>query len=286
LPTRAPASAIEEDLAMTLPDQWSLFEPLHERTIVTGGGSGIGRAVALALAEAGGTIYVMGRRAEKLAETAALNRGPGRIVPVPCDIREWDAVDRAFAMADAEGPVPALVHCASDVTHALAEQIDSAMFKGAVDTILNGTFHVLQRWGRPLREAGRPGVAIGFSSASCGRESPANICGSASKSGVEGLCRTMASEWGRFGLRINVVAPGLFPLGDTHHDDYWKNEGKRVFDHIPLGRPGALDEIVGPTLFMLSRAAGYMTGEILTVDGGYRLIQWPTARPEDFGVAR
>ncbi len=266
-----------------LPSSWAVFAPCHDRAVVTGGGSGIGRGVALALAEAGCTVYVLGRRIEKLQETAALKGEAGAIVPIGCDIRDWAAVDAAFTRIEAGGAAPALVHAASDVTHMLFEQITPEIFEAAVSTILTGTFHVIQRWGQPLRAGGLPGVAISFSSASCQRESPAIAHSSASKAGVEALTRTVASEWGRFGLRLNVIAPGLFPLSDTHHADYWENEGKRIFERIPLARAGAIEEIVGPTLFMLSRAAAYMTGEIVTVDGGYKLIQWGTARPEDFG---
>jgi citronellol/citronellal dehydrogenase len=191
----------------------------------------------------------------------------------------------AFDEVERDGPAPALVHAASDVKHMLAEQITSEIFQAAAATILTGSFHVIQRWGQPLRSAGLEGVAISYSSASCSRESPAIAHSSATKAGLEALTRTIASEWGRFGLRLNVIGPGLFPLADTHHAGYWENEGKRVFSNIPLGRAGEVDEIVGPTLFLLSRSARYMTGEIVIVDGGYKLLQWRTARPEDFGSA-
>jgi citronellol/citronellal dehydrogenase len=260
------------------------FVPAHDRVVITGGGSGIGRGVALALARAGLTVYVLGRRFEKLQETATLHHGSaGRIVPIACDIREWSSVGAAFDRIEAEGVAPALVHAASDVQHMLAEQITPEVFDAAVATILRGTFHVIQRWAQPLRKSRTGGVAISFSSATCSRESPAIAHSSSTKAGVEALTRTLASEWGRFNLRLNVVAPGLFPLSDTHHADYWQNEGKRVFQRIPLGRAGSVEEIVGPTLFLLSNSARYITGTVLTVDGGYRLIQWSTARPEDFG---
>lgn len=262
------------------------FVPAHDRVVITGGGSGIGRGVALALARAGLTVYVLGRRLEKLQQTAALHQGSnGRIVPIGCDIRDWPAVCAAFDKIEAEGAAPALVHAASDVKHMLAEQITPEVFEAAVSSILRGTFHVVQRWAQPLRESRQGGVAISFSSATCSRESPAIAHSSSTKAGVEALTRTLASEWGRFNLRLNVIAPGFFPLSDTHHTDYWQNEGKRVFQRIPLGRPGSIEEIVGPTLFLLSRSARYITGTVLTVDGGFRLVQWSTARPEDFGSA-
>lgn len=267
-----------------MPANWDYFQPLYDRTVVTGGGSGIGRAVALALAEAGGTVFVLGRRLEKLEETAALGAGPGRIVPIRCDVRDAASVDAAFARIEQDGPAPALVHGASEVDHMLAESITPEIFEAAVATILTGTFNVLQRWAKPLRETRRQGVAISYSSASCGRESPGIAHSSASKAGTEALVRTIASEWGRFGIRLNVIGPGLFPIADTHHAAYWDNEGRHVIDRIPLGRAGRVDEIVGPTLFMLSRSAGYMTGEVVIVDGGFKLIQWHTARPEDFGA--
>lgn len=260
------------------------FEICHQRTVVTGGGSGIGRGVALAIAEAGGTVYVMGRRIEQLEQTVAMKGEAGIIIPVPCDIRDYESVDRAFNQVEEEGAAQALVHAASDVTHMLAEQITPEIFQGAVSTILTGSFHVIQRWGQPLRAQNLEGIALSYSSATCSRESPCIAHSSASKAGLEALTRTIASEWGRFNIRLNVIAPGLFPLSDTHHASYWENEGRRIFEKIPLNRSGSIEEIVGPTLFMLSRGARYMTGEIVIVDGGYHLIQWGTARPEDFGV--
>jgi len=258
------------------------FELCHERVVVTGGGSGIGRGVALALAEAGCTVYVMGRRIEKLEETSALKGEAGRIVPVRCDVREWASVDEAFTVVEQEGPAPALVHAASDITRMLFEQITPDIFAAAVQTILTGNFHTIQRWGQPLRAQGSEGVVISYTSASCQRETPAIAHASASKAGVEAMTRTAASEWGRFNLRLNVIAPGLFPFEDTHHASFWEGKGNRVYDRIPLGRAGTMDEIVGPTLYLLSRSARYVTGEIFTVDGGFRLMQWSGARPEDF----
>src|SRR5438132_9793972 len=105
-----------------MPSPLAMFTPCHERTVITGGGSGIGRALALALAELGGTVYVMGRRRGRLEETASLRRGQdGRIVPVVCDIRDWTSVDAAFRQVESDGgPAPALAHAASEVDHMLA----------------------------------------------------------------------------------------------------------------------------------------------------------------------
>jgi NAD(P)-dependent dehydrogenase (short-subunit alcohol dehydrogenase family) len=255
-----------------------LFEPIHQRTIVTGGGSGIGRAVALALADLGGEVFVMGRRLERLAETAALARS-GRITPIACDIRDRATVDAAFDQVERGGVAPALVHAAAEVYPCPAEQLTVEVFTAAIASQLTGTFNVLQRWGLALLAAGRHGNAIAYSSALCARETPGISHSSASKAGVESMFRSIAAEWADAGIRLNVIGPGMFPIPGVHHEANWVGERAAFVDErVPLGRPGNLDEIVGPTLFMLSPAAGYMTGEVMIVDGGLRLVDFPVPR--------
>ena len=261
-----------------------LYAPCHSRAVVTGGGSGIGRAVALGLAQLGVDVYVMGRRHERLEETRSLGTGaPGRIVPIRCDIREPDTVSAAFDRVEAEEPAPILVHAAAEVGPMPAERLTPEMFRETISSQLNGTFNIVHRWSQPLIAGGHAGVALAYSSALCGRETPLLAHSSASKAGVESMIRTMASEWGRFNLRLNVIGPGLFPIEGVHHEAIYEGPaGKRVLGNIPLARAGTIDEIAGPSLFMLSRSASYVTGEVFIVDGGLKLLKFVGPAPEDY----
>jgi citronellol/citronellal dehydrogenase len=257
-----------------------LFKPKHRRTVVTGGGSGIGRAVALALAETGGDVFVMGRRMERLQATADLARGlPGSITPITCDIRDRATVDAAFDAVEKGGCAPALVHAAAEVYPCPAEQLTVEIFTDAIASQLTGAFNVVQRWALALLAAKTEGVAIAYSSALCARETPGISHSSGSKAGVESMLRSMAAEWADAGIRLNVIGPGMFPIPGVHHEANWVGERAAfVTQRVPLGRAGTTDEIVGPSLFMLSPAAGYMTGELVIVDGGLKLVAYPVQR--------
>ena len=136
-----------------------------------------------------------------------------------------------------------------------------------------------QRWARALIETEKEGVAVCFTSSHSSRETPGLSHSSASKNGVQSLIRSMSREWGRFGLRLSMIGPGCFPEEDMHHTENWEvtKTRERLLNRIALGRFGKLHEIVGPTLFLLSRSGTYVTGENLIVDGGIRLLDWTVA---------
>jgi NAD(P)-dependent dehydrogenase (short-subunit alcohol dehydrogenase family) len=149
-----------------------------------------------------------------------------------------------------------------------------------VDTGLNGAFLVLRRWARPLIDAGRPGVAVCVSSALAHREVPGAAHSSAAKAGHEDLTRSLAVEWGRYGLRVNPVCPGAVST-EGADAGMWADDAVRARAEraIPLGRFGTQEEVVAATLLLLSRQGGYITGSALTVDGGWHLSDWPFIAP-------
>jgi NAD(P)-dependent dehydrogenase (short-subunit alcohol dehydrogenase family) len=254
-----------------------LFKPVYDRVVVTGGGSNLGRGIALALAALGISIYIMGRRKEPLEETVQLSEGSsGSIIPVICDIRDPVSVDQAFSTVAFDGPVQSLVHAAGEVRPAMAKDCPLDVFQESLDSQLAGTFIVVQRWARSLIETKLDGVGITFSSALCSRETPGLAHSSAANAGIESMIRSMASEWGRYGIRLNTIGPGFFPspwkggtLDWLWDGDWWEKNKKTV----PLRRIGKNEEIVGPAVFLLSKAASYITGETIVVDGGLRLRQ-------------
>lgn len=259
----------------------SLFTPVHDRTIVTGGGSGIGRAVALSLARMGNTVYVMGRTRARLEETASLAAGsPGEIVPVPYDMTDPQSVSAAFAVIAADGgPVQALVHAAADANPCLGEDITIDNFRHTVASILEGTFSTVQTWAKVLIAAGLPGVAVCYTSSTSSRETPGLSHSSAAKNGVQSMIRSWAREWGRFGLRLSMIGPGYFPEPDMHHSAALTvgKTRERLLGRVALGRQGEMHEIVGPAIWLLSRSGTYMTGEGFSVDGGIHLLDWTQA---------
>lgn len=277
----------DQDEGATLTDQetspWRL-EPAFDRALVTGGGSGLGRGVALALAAAGVDVTVMGRREEPLQETARLAGGrSGAVHAAAGSVRDEDEVDRVFTGCEERGgPVPLLVHAAAGAFLAPAEQISANGFRSVVDVGLSGAFLTLRRWARPLIAAGRPGAAVCVGSALGSREVPGAAHSSAAKAGLEALVRSLAAEWGRFGLRINVVAPGAVST-EGADEGMWSDAviRRRVEGNIPLERFGTVDEVIATTAFLTSRQASYVTGATLVVDGGWGLREWAFFAPGD-----
>jgi NAD(P)-dependent dehydrogenase (short-subunit alcohol dehydrogenase family) len=262
------------------PEPLSL-EPAFDRALVTGAGTGIGRGIALALARAGVDVVAMGRRPEPLEETRDLAATlPGRVDVQPGNIRDEHDVDRVFAAAERDGPVPMLVHAAAGAFLAYAEDISPNGFRAVVDTGLNGAFLMFRRWARPLIDAGRPGVTTVVSSALGAREVPGAAHSSAAKAGLEALIRSLAVEWGRYGLRLNVVAPGAVST-EGADEGMWSDRAvhDRALNAIPLGRFGTVEEVVAAAMLLLSRQGAYITGSSIYVDGGWRLGGWPFMAP-------
>jgi NAD(P)-dependent dehydrogenase (short-subunit alcohol dehydrogenase family) len=246
---------------------------LHDRVVVTGGGSGIGQCVALSLAGAGASVYVMGRRAEPLAETARLAADfRGSVVPVRCDVRDDAAVAAAFREVEADGgPAGGLVHAAASPEYRPAREMTVDHFRDVIESTLVGAFNVIHRWGVALLDAEAPGAAVVYTSAIAHRGTPGAAHSSAAKAGIEGLMRTLAREWGPAGVRLNAVGPGFVPVERT--SAMWESGPitEAVLDRTALGRLGEVHEAAGPAVYLLSSAAGYVTGEILVADGGFRL---------------
>lgn len=262
-----------------------MLRPAHDRVLVTGGGSGIGRALTLALAGLGVTTYVMGRTEESLADTATLAAdSPGRVVVVRCDLRDEADVEAGFARIEADGgPVQSLAHCAASVYTASARSISVEGFRKVVESTLVGAFITISRFARPLLDSDLDGTVVSLTSNSASAGAAGVAHSGAGKAGLESLTRTLAREWGPYGIRLNAIGPGVFPV-ENSTEGFSRPE---VLEHMqrstPLGRYGQMDEMVGPILFFLSPLSGYTTGQLLVIDGGRRTLDWvipPHLQPE------
>ena len=260
----------------------SPHDDAYQTALITGGGSGLGQALAVALAETGVAVTIVGRTEEKLQHTVDLaTHAMGRVDYVVCDLRDPDAVN---AMFDAMKTVPyTLVNNAAGAFVAFAEDISSSGWMAVVNSTLNSTFFVSSAWmkGR-MRTRSGGGVILNISSATCAGGSPGTVHSGAAKSGVTSMTKTLAIEWSRFGIRVNALEAGAFHTeggatqiwGEPHIAD-------RIQSKVALGRIADLDEMVQPALFLVSPRASYMTGSIMRVDGGWSLNNWLYISPDD-----
>jgi citronellol/citronellal dehydrogenase len=233
--------------------------------IVSGGGSGIGRAIALELASLGATVTVCGRRAEPLEETAALDPA-GRIHTSACDIREEDQVGALVdRVLERSGHIDLLVNNAGGQFLAPAEDITPKGFRTVIRLNVEGTWlmtHAVAT--RAMIPAGRGKVVSITMSPHTGQ--PGMAHSSAARAAIETMMRTLSIEWARYGLNLNVVAPGQIGT-ETLRTKYPQQVVDTVADSIPLGRLGTPEEIAWLVAYLASPAGDFVSGAVLTVDG-------------------
>ena len=249
-----------------------LFDLSGRTAIVTGGGSGIGRQMATGLAEAGANIVLCARKPERCEEVAAdLERDLGiRAYGLRCDVRDPDAVQAVVDRTRAElGSIDILVNNAGTSWGAAAEDHPLEGWQKVIDVNLTGVFLFAQAAGRVMIEQ-QGGKIVNIASVAAFGGAPPDLMNAvaynASKAGVVGFTRDLATKWAQHGINVNAIAPGWFPsdmnkaLLDARPDAY--------LEHIPLRRFGGPDDLKGAAVFLASRASDFVTGQVVVVDGG------------------
>ena len=235
--------------------------------LVTGASSGLGVAIAQGLAEAGADVVLGARRVDRLEETKALVEKAGRrAVAVQTDVTDPDQCTAMVAAAvEAFGKVNVLVNNAGFGWAAPATRETPEQFRKVIDINLNGQYWMAQAFGRAVTEGGS---IVNISSVLGLRPGAIPQAGyAASKAGLIGLTRDLASQWtGRKGIRVNAIAPGYFPTEMT--DEMDSSEAEMVKMVTPAGRLGELHEVADAVVFLASAASSYITGITLPVDGG------------------
>jgi 2-deoxy-D-gluconate 3-dehydrogenase len=248
----------------------SLFDLAGRRALVTGASRGLGAAAATALAEAGASVILLGReietlrrRAEELASTGA------RTAMVVCDMGDREQVERGAAEAiECFGGVDILVNNAGIIRRSPAETMTSEDWSAVLEVNLTGVFLLSQRIGRRMIEQGS-GKIINIASL-LSFSGGLNVAAyTASKSGIAGLTRALANEWGKHGVNVNAIAPGYFRTDATLALQQNPERYNALLSRIPMGRWGEPEDLKGSVLFLASRASDYINGHILTVDGGW-----------------
>lgn len=269
----------------------SKFSLAGKTALVTGASSGLGAHFATVLANAGATVAITARRVDRLEALAAKIRSSGGVaVPIGLDVTDRASVEHAFDAAEhALGPIDIVVNNAGIPSHAWFLKTTEDEWRDVLAVNLDGVFRVGQEAARRMVTAKR-GATCDSTGTSTGRTKPKAITGSiinissilgfaviktlapyaASKAAVISLTRSMALELARENIRVNAIAPGYFET--EINVDYWATPGgQRMIKSIPYERLGKLEELDGPLLLLASDAGSFMTGSVLTVDGGHLL---------------
>src|SRR6478736_4644112 len=244
--------------------------------VVTGGGSGMGRAMALEFSRLGAAVVVAGRRAEPLAETAALIEGAGgTALAEPTDVRDPEQVDALIdAAVDTFGRIDCLVNNAAGNFVVKAEDLSPNGWRAVTSIVLDGGFLCARAAGRRMIESGEGGAIVSVIASYAWTGGPGTVHSAAAKAGVVAMTRTLAVEWAQHGIRVNAIAPGPIDTEETR-TRLWPSEELReqLLRRIPLRRFGREDEVAHACAYLVSDFAGYVTGDVLTLDGGAWLEQ-------------
>ena len=248
-----------------------LFELDGKTAIVTGGGSGIGRQLAGALAELGANLVVCARKLERCEQAATeLSAFGVRALALQCDVRKRDDVAAVVERTIGElGSIDVLVNNAGTSWGAPAEDTPLEGWQKVLDVNLTGVFLFSQAAGRAMIEHGG-GSIVNIASVAGLRGSPPGamdaVAYNASKGGVIAFTRDLAHKWAQHGIRVNAIAPGWFPSDMSRV--LLERHGESFLERIPLRRFGGPDDLKGAIAFLASSASAYVTGQTLVVDGG------------------
>lgn len=238
--------------------------------IVTGGGTGLGKAIAVEFARLGAKVAILSRGEEHRAAGVAAVHAVGAVaIGVGCDIRSAEAVTAAFDRVENDlGAADVLVNNAAGNFPVPAEDMSPNAWKAVVDIVLNGTFHCSREFGRRHLAAANPGNLVNIGAAYAWTGGPGFAHSAAAKAGVKNLTETLAVEWAPYGIRVNGLVPGLFPHDDEAQairsvPERRKNDGARS----PAMRVGYPHELGWAATFLASPYASYITGHTLVVDG-------------------
>jgi NAD(P)-dependent dehydrogenase (short-subunit alcohol dehydrogenase family) len=253
-----------------------MFQPdllKSKRILITGGGTGLGRAMADRFLQLGAAVYICGRKADILQQTCRelADRTSGEIGSFVCDVRERDAVEQMIAKIWDDGPLNILVNNAAGNFLARTEELSSRAWEAVLGIVLHGTVNLTlacgQRWLKARRQATVLNISTTY--AAIGSGSAYVVPSAVAKAGVLALTQSLAVEWGPRGIRLNAIAPGpirtegafsrLLPRKDLE---------QHALVRIPLRRFGTLEEFANLAAFLVSDGCTQINGEVVVMDGG------------------
>jgi len=251
-----------------------MFQPgllKGKRILVTGGGTGLGLSMGRRFLELGAHLVVCGRRNEVLAEAAKnlTAETGGQIETHGCDIRDADAVEKMMDAIWANGPLDNLVNNAAGNFIARSEELSPRAIDAVLNIVLHGSAYCTTACGRRWLKDGRKASVLSIVTTYAWTGSAYVVPSAMAKAGVLAMTRSLAVEWGGRGVRLNAVAPGPFPTAGAWERLVPRADLAHVFEtKNPLRRVGQHGELADLAAFLLSDMAGYINGEVVTIDGG------------------
>jgi NAD(P)-dependent dehydrogenase (short-subunit alcohol dehydrogenase family) len=248
----------------------SLFSLEGKVAVVTGGTSGIGRALSLGLADAGADVIATARRKEQVDDTAKEIEARGRqTLRMASDVGDRSTLETLLAaVLERFGKVDILVNCAGMIKRTPTLDLPEAEWTNILNTNLTGTLRACQVFGRHMLERGY-GRIVNIASLNSFVALSEVAAYAASKAGVASLTRSLAVEWSKKGVTVNAVAPGVFRTDLNAQLLDSTPRGQELLMRTPMGRFGKTEELIGATVYLASDSASFVTGQILVVDGGF-----------------
>ena len=245
---------------------------LKDKTIViTGGGTGLGKSMATRFAELGANLVITSRRQDVIDNTAEeLRQYGGKVLAITCDVRDPEQVQSMVDQTVSElGSIDILLNNAAGNFISPTEDLSPNGFKTVVDIVLNGTFNCTQAAGKVMRE-NDGGVILNIVTTYAWTGSGYVVPSACAKAGVLAMTRSLAVEWAKYGIRTVAIAPGPFPTKGAWSRLAPPGLGiqKKMINRVPLKRVGEHEELANLASYLVSEQAGYINGEVVTIDGG------------------
>jgi NAD(P)-dependent dehydrogenase (short-subunit alcohol dehydrogenase family) len=247
-----------------------LFDLAGKVAVITGGTSGIGRALSLGLADAGANVIATARRQQQVDETADAIEAKGRkTLRLASDVCDRASIETLLAAAvEKFGKVDILINCAGRTKRSPTLTVSEEEWAAIMDTNLTGTLRVCQVFGKHMIERGY-GRIINIASLTSFVALMEVAAYGASKTAVISLTKSLAVEWSKKGVTVNAIAPGVFRTALNSALLDGTPRGQELLMRTPMGRFGKTEELVGAAIFLASDASAFVTGHILAVDGGF-----------------
>ena len=242
-----------------------------KRILITGGGTGLGKVMAEQYVSLGAEVFICGRRKAVLDETAAelMDKHGGHVVAYPCDIKDAQSIDDMLDEIWLGGPLTGLVNNAAGNFIAQTHKLSPRAFNSIADIVMRGTFYMTNGCGARWIEGGDKGSVISILTTWVWNGSPFTVPSAMSKTAIAAMTKSLAVEWGKYGIRLNAIAPGAFPTKgmSARLMPGAAGDPSQQYATNPMRRAGEMPEFANLATFLMADGVEYLSGEVVAIDG-------------------